>query len=119
MSAKNNRDDFPAAVKRNAAMRVGYNCSCPTCGINTVGASLENDSKVSSIGVAAHIYAAAPGGPRYDSSMTSKERSDIKNCLWLCQTHAHLIDTDEHTYTPELLKKWKEDAERVARNPLY
>ena len=118
MSAKNNRDDFSAAVKRNAAMRVGYNCSCPTCGINTVGASLENDSKVSSIGVAAHIYAAAPGGPRYDSSMTSKERSDIKNCLWLCQTHAHLIDTDEHTYTPELLKKWKEDAERVARNSL-
>ena len=47
MSAKNNRDDFSAAVKRNAAMRVGYNCSCPTCGISTVGASLENDSKVS------------------------------------------------------------------------
>ena len=31
-------------------------------------------NKIINIGVAAHICAAAPGGPRYDSAMTEEER---------------------------------------------
>ncbi|WP_426420959.1 hypothetical protein [Bradyrhizobium genosp. A] len=45
--------------------------------------------------------------------MTPKQRSDITNGIWLCQTHAKLIDDDELTYNPAL-RDWKETAERMA-----
>ncbi len=109
-----NRDDFSETTKSNAAKRVGYRCSFKDCNRPTIGASLENKNKASSIGVAAHICAAAPGGPRYDSNMTPEERKDISNCIWMCQTHAHLIDTDEVKYTVALLQKWKLEAEESA-----
>ncbi len=109
-----NRDDFSETTKSNAAKRVGYKCSFKNCNRPTVGASLENKNKASSIGVAAHICAAAPGGPRYDVTMTPEERKDISNCIWMCQTHAHLIDTDETKYTVDLLRKWKLEAEQSA-----
>ena len=103
------RDDFSIDTIRRAAERVGYRCSYPDCRNATVGASMESARKVSNIGVAAHICAAAKGGPRYDENMTPEERKGIDNCIWLCQTHAKLIDTDERTYTVELLHKWKEE----------
>lgn len=109
-----NRDDFFETTKRNAALRVGYRCSFKDCNCPTVGASLENKNKASSIGVAAHICAAAPGGPRYDANMSADERKDISNCIWMCQNHAHLIDTDETKYTVALLRQWKQDAEKSA-----
>ena len=112
------RDDFSTDTIRRAAERVGYRCSYPDCRNATVGASMESARKVSNIGVAAHICAAAKGGPRYDESMTPEERKGIDNCIWLCQTHAKLIDTDERTYTAELLHKWKDDAERDAAKAL-
>ena len=110
----NTRDNFTSDTIRRAASRVGYRCSFPDCPCATVGASMENEEKVSTTGVAAHICAAAPGGPRYDESMSSDERKSINNCIWLCQNHAKLIDTDEKTYTVEILKKWKKDAETKA-----
>ena len=114
----NNRDDFSEKTKRTAAMRVGYRCSFQPCGKPTVGASLEDKNKAPSIGVAAHICAAAPGGPRYDPNMTEEERKDISNCIWMCQTHAHLIDTDEERYPVDLLRKWKSEAEQFASDAL-
>jgi hypothetical protein len=59
----------------------------------------DGDGGVTNIGVAAHISAASPGGARYDEALTSEVRSDITNGIWLCQTHAKLIDDDELTYT--------------------
>lgn len=61
----------------------------------------------SSIGTAAHICAAAQGGPRYDADMSSEERSGINNGIWLCANHGRLIDTDVATYTVEALKRLK------------
>ena len=113
-----NRDDFSEKTKNNAAKRVGYRCSFKNCNRPTVGASQENKNKASSIGVAAHICAASPEGPRYDANMTPEERKDISNCIWMCQTHAHLIDTDEKKYTVDLLKKWKREAEQSASDAL-
>ena len=110
----NGRDDFTLSTIRKAAGRVGYRCSFPGCKNATVGASMENSSKTSVTGVAAHICAAAKGGPRYDEHMTPEERSGIENCIWLCQTHSKLIDTDVNTYTVELLRKWKVEAEKAA-----
>jgi len=64
------------------------------------------------LGVAAHICAASPGGKRYDPNMTNKERSSIENGIWLCQTCAKLIDSDEQQFTSQILRKWKEEHEK-------
>lgn len=72
---------------------------------------MESTLKTSLTGQAAHICAAAPGGKRYDVNMTPEERSSIDNCIWLCDYHARLIDTDAATYTVEKLRQWKADAE--------
>ena len=112
------RDDFSKDTIRKAAGRVGYRCSFPGCPNATIGASMENTQKTSITGVAAHICAAAEGGPRYDKSMTETERSGIENCIWLCQTHSKLIDTDVKTYPVEVLRQWKADAEIAASKSL-
>lgn len=41
-------------------------------------------------------------------------RSDIANGIWLCQTHAKLIDDDELIYTSAVLRDWKDTAEHIA-----
>ena len=69
---------------------------------------------MSNIGVAAHITAAAPGGPRYDPAMSSSARQAIKNGVWLCQLHAKLVDDDEHRFTADLLRGWRKRAELIA-----
>lgn len=109
-----NRDNFSEDTKNRAARRVGFLCSKPDCRCHTVGPSAESSRAVSNIGVAAHICAAAPGGKRYNPKMTPEERMSIDNCIWLCQTDARLIDTDEATYTVELLQHWKSEAEDYA-----
>ena len=65
------------------------------------------------IGKAAHIHAAAPGpgARRYLASMTREERTHISNAIWLCATHADLIDRDEATYTAEVLREMKAEHE--------
>ena len=65
------------------------------------------------IGKAAHIHAAAPGpgARRYLASMTREERIHITNAIWLCATHADLIDRDEVTYTADVLRAMKAEHE--------
>jgi hypothetical protein len=46
--------------------------------------------------------------------MTPEDRSDIKNAIWLCQTHAKLIDDDELSFPATLLHEWKTTAEQIA-----
>ena len=112
------RDDFSKNTIRKAAGRVGYRCSYPGCPNATIGSSMESPDKTAVTGVAAHICAAAEGGPRYDKNMTVDERKSIKNCIWLCQTHSKLIDSDVKKYTVETLRQWKADAEATASKAL-
>lgn len=109
--ANKRRDDFSPNTIDTMAKRVTYICSNPECGKITVGPNSDKN-KATNIGVAAHIKAAAPGGKRYDLGMTSDERSDISNGIWLCQSCSKLIDTDENVYTVELLLEWKKLAEK-------
>jgi len=67
------RDDFSQTTKDVLARRVNYLCSNPDCPLGTVGPHT-NSSKTVNKGVAAHITAAAPGGKRFDSSLTPEER---------------------------------------------
>lgn len=109
----NPRDDFSLKTKDILAKRVGFRCSNPNCRKLTCGAN-ENPQKVTSIGVAAHIAAAAKGGPRYDECMTPDERKALSNGIWLCQSCSKLIDVDKTRYTAEVLMKWKTIAEDLA-----
>lgn len=108
------RDNFTLDTIRRAASRVGYKCSFPGCTCATIGPSMESSSKVSTLGVGAHICAAAENGPRFDPNMTTDERKSIDNCIWMCQMHAKLIDTDVFKYSVETLRKWKAEAEKDA-----
>ena len=101
-----NRDDFPQKVIDNVAKRAGYMCSWPECGKRTVGAG-EEQATVVNIGVAAHINAAAPGGPRYDSQQTREQRASPENAIWLCQDHAKMMDADPTAYPEQLVRDWK------------
>ncbi|MBE5740805.1 MAG: hypothetical protein E7352_01310 [Clostridiales bacterium] len=112
------RDNFTKEVKDQAAKRVAYRCSFPGCGIATVGPQYGNPLGVASIGVACHICAASPGGPRYDESMDKKQRKSIENCIWMCENHSVMIDRDEEKYPVELLKAWKVEAENKAAENL-
>jgi hypothetical protein len=110
-------DDFSAATKRLLAERVGHICSCPDCRAPTSGPQLEPDKSVRA-GDAAHITAASPNGPRYDAALTSDQRRHADNGIWLCVTHARIIDQDTSRYTVETLRKWKTDAEAEAQKRL-
>jgi hypothetical protein len=101
---ENNRDDFSSVIKDVLAKRVGYLCS--NCRQPTVGAN-EIPNKATSIGIAAHITAAAPGGPRYNADLITEERRDIGNGIWLCGNCSILIDKDPLKYSVDILYEWE------------
>lgn len=107
------RDDFSDKTKALLANRVCGRCSNPDCRKPTLGANTD-PTKPTNIGVAAHICAAASGGPRYDESMTAKERKSPQNGIWLCQSCAKLIDSDPNRYSKDLLYAWKKLAETTS-----
>jgi hypothetical protein len=99
-------------------MRAALICSNPDCRKQTVAPSESDENKFVCIGKAAHITAAAEGGPRYELSMSSAERSSISNAIYLCSGCADLIDKNNgHDFPTATLRRWKEDHERwVATN---
>jgi len=112
--SKIGRDDFTKPTIEALAKRAGYLCSNPDCRQSTIGAN-EIENKSTSIGVAAHMTAAAGGGPRYNSELTADQRSDIINGIWLCSNCATLIDKDPEKYTINLLHEWKGGVEAESR----
>jgi hypothetical protein len=108
------RDEFPEGVKRVVAFRAGHQCSFEGCTQRTSGPSNESDRSVTNVGDVAHIVAASPGGRRSDASMTAEERKSIGNAIWMCATHARLVDRDEILYTVESLRRMKLAREAAA-----
>jgi hypothetical protein len=110
------RDDFLASVKRELAKRVANRCSL--CGKATSAPRLGPSGAVD-IGVASHITAASPGGPRYDTSISEKERKSAANGIWLCQSCGKLIDDDVQGYPADNLRERKSRAEEEARREVH
>ncbi len=105
------RDDFPQSVKDTLGRRVGYQCS--RCYISTLGPTIDpHDS--SNTGIAAHITAAAEGGPRYDRNLSSEERRAAPNGIWCCAICAKMIDDDDSRFTTPQLREMKAAAEHAA-----
>lgn len=115
--AVNNRDDFTKKTKETLKYRSGNKCSNPECGNPTSGPN-SNPNKATSIGVAAHITAAAEGGPRYNPHLSTEERKPINNAIWLCENCAKMIGNDEHKYSVDVLLSWKRIAEENRRREL-
>ena len=107
------RDDFTAPTKKRLAGRAGHRCSNPDCQAPTIGPQPAGTGIIN-LGEAAHITAAAPGGPRYDDSLSPEQRRDDANGIWLCANHAKAVDSDQKQFTTNLLKSWKSTAEKRA-----
>jgi len=115
------RDNFSEKTRMQIARLAGGLCAYPGCRVATFGASADG-AAVLDIGIAAHICAAAPGGPRFDQAMSPTERAAAANGIWMCADHGRAIDADPKFYTVEKLRKWKREAEhdaflRVTRHP--
>ena len=107
------RDGFTKLTSRVISARVGSLCSNPHCKRITSGPN-SADAQSINIGIAAHITAASPGGPRYDESLSERERKYDSNGIWLCSNCAKLVDSDVVLYPVKLLKDWKILAEQAA-----
>ena len=104
------RDNFTETTRHRIGKQAGWHCSCPWCRRPTVGSNSEGDDVID-VGIAAHIRAAAPGGPRYDPDMSPEERKSVSNGIWLCETHARLVDSKDPMFTVDLLQEWKGGAQ--------
>lgn len=112
------RDEFSSTTIRALASRVAWRCSAPQCRRPTIGPKNGDNLGFVTAGEAAHITAAAPNGPRYDSSLTKDQRINIGNGIWLCSNCADIIDKDHLNYSAETLRQWRALAERDAHESL-
>ncbi|WP_249921326.1 hypothetical protein [Pseudomonas lundensis] len=104
------RHDFLQSTMQRLRDRAGNVCSFPGCHVHTHGSAFTGDKAVG-VGVACHIKAAAPGGPRYDAKQTKDERRHLDNGIWMCQTHSKLVDADDSAYSVKILRDWRQTAE--------
>jgi hypothetical protein len=109
---RNQREEFPKRVVTKVAERAGYHCSL--CNASTSGPGQERDRSVN-VGVASHITAASPRGPRRDHDISKEDRTNIDNAIWLCENCGKLIDNDPALYTVDFLRQKKREAEERAR----
>lgn len=117
--AKKNRDEFTEKTKLQIAKRAGGLCSDPSCRRDTIGSNSDGDGEIN-LGTAAHICAAAPGGPRYDPNQTRAQRRSPDNGIWMCKLHGTAVDARDSKFTVELLHQWKAQAQKDSwRRVLY
>ncbi len=102
------RDDFSKSVIEALGKRASFICSNPDCRAQTLAPSESEEGKYLYIGKAAHICAAAPGGPRYYPEMSPEDRCAITNGIFLCSNCADLIDKNNGADFPAArLHEWK------------
>ena len=117
--AKKNRDEFAERTKLQIAKRAGWHCSDPSCRRLTIGANSDGTDEIN-LGTAAHICAAAPGGPRYDPDQTPAQRKSPDNGIWMCRLHGTAVDAKDSMFTVKLLREWKAQSQKDSwRGTLY
>jgi hypothetical protein len=110
------RDEFLEPIKLALAKRASFVCSNPDCRALTVAPADSDAKSVLYIGKAAHICAAATGGPRFDQNMTAVERSSIENAIFLCGSCADMIDRNGgQDFSVADLHHWKKQHEEWVR----
>lgn len=112
------RHNFSKSTVSKLAERSAFICSNPSCRRLTIGPSTSSTNSLKT-GVAAHICAASPLGPRYDMSQSESDRKSINNGIWLCATCSTLIDKNNGSdYSAPKLRKWKKDHENLVSSCL-
>lgn len=113
------RDDFATKTIDILRKRAAYICSNPNCRAMTISPSDFDDTKTIYIGKASHITAASKSGPRYDETLSSEERSSIKNAIFLCSSCADMIDKNNGLdFSVNLFYEWKSNHEIWVRDNL-
>jgi hypothetical protein len=100
------RHDFDDDVSRAAAALTADRCSNPYCRALTSGPTNDR-TKSLNVGVTLPISAIAPGGYRYDATLSDAERHAEGNAIWLCYTCARQVNSDLARYPAEVLRAWK------------
>jgi hypothetical protein len=80
-------------------------CGFPSCGIPLVEVSRTTTGEI------AHIRAASPNGPRYDSAQSDEDRNGFANLILLYSRHHTVIDAEFRKYSVSVLEKMKRDHE--------
>lgn len=111
--ANKNRDEFTEKTKLQIAKRAGWLCSDPSCRRTTIGSNSDGNGEIN-LGTAAHICAAAPGGPRYDPNQLPAQRRSPDNGIWMCKLHGTAVDAKDSKFTVELLHQWKALAQKAS-----
>lgn len=102
------RADFGPRTRQILARRAAYRCSNPRCSALTIGPGAGPD-EVTETGVAAHIFAAVPGGPRGAGGLSFEQRQAPANGIWLCHRCSRLVDNNEgDAYPASLLRSWRD-----------
>lgn len=115
-SRTSTRGIVPPAQEKVLIARSGNRCAYPKCGIELVIPADDPEDRPKAVGKVAHIAAASPGGPRYDSAMTEAQRGSADNLIYLCGSHHDAIDSQINQHTREFLLKAKKTHEKtVAR----
>ncbi|AAZ38126.1 conserved hypothetical protein (plasmid) [Pseudomonas savastanoi pv. phaseolicola 1448A] len=107
---KSRRREFSPATRRILAGAAGHICSFTNCPRTTIGPTVKGngDSDAKGVAVAAHVYAAAPKGPRpAPESMSEKEIESPDNGVWMCPSHADTVDKLQYQYPPAMLLEMK------------
>lgn len=113
---KPKRDDFSSRTVRSLAERAAFICTMPQCNRLTLGPDFSQTDKSITTGRAAHIKAAASGGPRYDINQSPSERKSIGNGFWACGACADLIDKNGGgDYSVDSLLLWKMEHEKYVK----
>jgi len=101
------RSNFSAATRNLLASRAGYQCSVLNCGRPTIGPGTGPEQVVRT-GLAAHINAASPNGPRGSGGLTTEQLRLPGNGIWCCHDHGKVIDSDKGAvFSAAQLKAWK------------
>jgi len=113
------RENFDKQTIEQLKLRAAYICSNPDCRCSTVAPSEADENSVIYNGIIAHITAAAPGGPRYDVTLSTAERGHINNGVFLCANCSIMIDKNGGVDCPAyILREWKIQHEDFIRGNL-
>ena len=109
-ASSSGRDDFSKATRDALALRAAYHCSRPECRRPTVSVLQNATSDPTHTGKAAHITAAAKGGPRFDPTLAPPDRKSQLNGIYLCSTCADLVDKGNGGgFASSQLRGWKDE----------
>lgn len=107
------RPRIPTGQERVVISRSGNRCAYPGCRTRLVFDAVDPVDDDKAVGKVAHICAASPGGPRFDPTMTDKERGSASNLIYLCGDHHDAIDSQTSHHSRAFLEKAKKDHEAL------